>query len=251
MCIKVAILINWLRIFVPAGQRNATFWVLHSLIWANILFYVIGTLTEIFRCWPRQKIWDPWFEGGSCPINIEGQNISSSVFNLVSDTAILAMPQWIIWKLQMSRSRKWGLSLLFVIGIGFVHCNLLKHGHTANKFVVKCLDFWRGSRNILCPLAQFRRCDLSNVWSGYMDHLGSHDWIPYHGDSCFSKSRQESAHVGINRFALPLPVEQQLPKWLATRRTSMADVQAKTSKTTRPLGNHRVGNARRVFIEKH
>ncbi|RYP08063.1 hypothetical protein DL765_008919 [Monosporascus sp. GIB2] len=118
LCIKVAILVNWLRIFVPRGTRNSTFWILHTLIWTNIIFYVITTFTEIFRCWPREKIWNPWFEGGSCPLDIEGQNIATSVLNFISDTTILAMPQWVIWKLQMSTSKKWGLSLLFVIGIG-------------------------------------------------------------------------------------------------------------------------------------
>ncbi|KAK7930969.1 hypothetical protein PG985_001681 [Apiospora marii] len=118
MCIKVAILVSWLRIFVPAGQRNAHWWTLQALTWANVVFYIVMTMTEIFRCWPRQKMWDPWYVGGSCPVNVEVQHIVISVFNFVSDTAILAMPQTIIWKLRMSRHQRRGLSLLFVIGIG-------------------------------------------------------------------------------------------------------------------------------------
>lgn len=139
MLIKIAILHTWLRIFVATGQRDAIFWILHSLIWANIIFYVIGVFTTTFRCWPRQKIWDPWYEGGTCAINSAIQNISCSVFNLFSDTAILAMPQWIIWKLRMSRDRKWGLSLLFVIGIGFVYGTLFKPGNLSNKFAGQVL----------------------------------------------------------------------------------------------------------------
>ncbi|KAH8722888.1 hypothetical protein GQ44DRAFT_774666 [Phaeosphaeriaceae sp. PMI808] len=118
MCIKVAILTNWLRIFVPKGQHNFTFWMLHLMIWGNILYYVITTLTEVFRCWPREKIWDPFYEGGSCRVDVEAQNFATSVINFVSDTAILALPQWMIWKLNLSKKRRWGLSLLFVIGLG-------------------------------------------------------------------------------------------------------------------------------------
>ncbi|KAH6645102.1 hypothetical protein BKA67DRAFT_128794 [Truncatella angustata] len=118
MCIKVAILVNWLRVFVPRDQRNHIWWILQILIWTNVVFYIITTLTEIFRCWPRQAIWDPWFEPVHCPVDVEAQNIATSVLNFISDTTILAMPQWIIWKLQLSASRKWGLSLLFVIGVG-------------------------------------------------------------------------------------------------------------------------------------
>lgn len=120
MCIKVAILTNWLRIFVPRGQRNFIFWLLHVMIWSNIVYYVITTITEVFRCWPREKIWDLFYEGGVCTVDVEAQNFATSVINFVSDTTILALPQWMIWKLHMSKKRKWGLSLLFVIGAGYV-----------------------------------------------------------------------------------------------------------------------------------
>ena len=164
MCIKVAILMEWLRIFVPAGQRNATFWISHTLIWVNVLFYIIVTFTEIFRCWPREAIWNPFFEGGSCPIDVNAQNIVVSVLNFISDLAILAMPQWVIWKLQISRSRKWGLSFLFFIGIGCVYSLAL----TWPKIVLtcscaKCLGFWRYSDGILCQVTLIRRRGLSNV----------------------------------------------------------------------------------------
>jgi hypothetical protein len=101
MCIKVAILANWLRIFVPTGTRNAFYWTLHVLIWTNVLYYTITTFTEVFRCWPREKIWNPWFEGGTCSVDVLGQNLATSVLN-------------------MSRDQKVGLSLLFVVGLGFV-----------------------------------------------------------------------------------------------------------------------------------
>ncbi|KAK7991235.1 hypothetical protein PG988_000029 [Apiospora saccharicola] len=120
MCIKVAILVNWLRTFVPAGQHNAHWWTLQVLIRANVVFYFVMTVSEIFRCWPPQKIWDIGYVGGSCAVNVEVQHLAISIFNFVSDAAILAMPQTIIWKLRMSRRQRWGLSLLFVIGVGIV-----------------------------------------------------------------------------------------------------------------------------------
>ncbi|KAI0415147.1 hypothetical protein F5X98DRAFT_231398 [Xylaria grammica] len=118
LLIKISILVNWLRIFVPKNTRGPTFWILHTLIWTNVVFYFITTVTEIVRCYPREKIWNPFYEGGVCTININDQNIATSIINFISDSTILAAPQWVIWKLQMSRARKWGISLLFVIGIG-------------------------------------------------------------------------------------------------------------------------------------
>ncbi|KAI1734395.1 hypothetical protein F4680DRAFT_438625 [Xylaria scruposa] len=122
MCLKVAILIDWLRIFVPHGRLNAMFWTLHVLIWSNVIFYLAGNFAEIFRCTPREKIWNVFYEGGSCPVNIAAQNFSSGLLNLISDVVILGLPQWIIWRLNMSKTRKFGISLLFVIGIFICIC---------------------------------------------------------------------------------------------------------------------------------
>lgn len=117
MLLKVSILLNWLRIFAPMHQRNAVFWVAHVLIWSNVLFYGIGTIVEIFQCTPREKIWNPVYRGGSCPIDMAKHMVASLVINWVSDVAILILPQKVIWKLQVSRGQKVGLSLLFAIGL--------------------------------------------------------------------------------------------------------------------------------------
>jgi hypothetical protein len=117
MCLKVAILIDWLRLFVPQGQRNWLFWTLHALIWANVIYYGSGTLIEVWRCHPREKIWNPLFEGGSCPINIGANNFVSGIVNIVSDFAILLLPQWVIWNLHITKAKRMGVSLLFVIGL--------------------------------------------------------------------------------------------------------------------------------------
>ncbi|ESZ94754.1 hypothetical protein SBOR_4866 [Sclerotinia borealis F-4128] len=111
MFVKLAILMDWLRIFVPMRQRNAMFWAIHVLIWCNVVYYVSGTFLEIFRCWPTRKIWDPFFEGGSCPINIEANNFASTLINLVSDLGILILPQWIIWRLNTTRARRLGAGM--------------------------------------------------------------------------------------------------------------------------------------------
>ena len=116
MFLKVAILLDWLHVFVPT-RHSGFFWLLHILIWSNILFFVIGTLTEIFRCLPREKIWNPLFDGGYCGVDIEASNMASGIINLISDLCILITPQWVIWNLNLSRPKKIGMSMLFTIGI--------------------------------------------------------------------------------------------------------------------------------------
>ncbi|KAH8648724.1 hypothetical protein BGZ60DRAFT_570018 [Tricladium varicosporioides] len=100
MLLKVSILLDWLRIFVPG----------------------VGTIVEIFQCNPREKIWNPLFEGGNCPIHMPAHMLASGIINLISDIIILALPQKVIWKLHISRRNKIGVSLLFTIGIFACAC---------------------------------------------------------------------------------------------------------------------------------
>ncbi|KAF2638709.1 hypothetical protein P280DRAFT_482043 [Massarina eburnea CBS 473.64] len=122
MLVKVAILLSWIRLFVPLKQRNAFFWVSHALIWSNVLFYGIGTITEIFQCTPREKIWNPLLieageAGGHCPIDITKHAAASGFINLLSDLIILLLPQRVIWGLNISRKKKIGMSFLFLVGL--------------------------------------------------------------------------------------------------------------------------------------
>ncbi|CAJ2510099.1 Uu.00g059990.m01.CDS01 [Anthostomella pinea] len=115
--LKVAILVDWLRIFVPMSQRNAIFWIIHALIWSN-------------------KIWDPFFEGGVCHIDDNNSgSFASAILNLASDIGILALPQWVIWNLHMTTAKRIGVSLLFVIGIFAVGCGVARF-----VYLLKILD---------------------------------------------------------------------------------------------------------------
>ncbi|KAJ2977104.1 hypothetical protein NUW58_g7913 [Xylaria curta] len=50
-------------------------------------------------------------------VRLRDLNIASSSVNLAVDFFILALPQGVIWKLQMSRKGRFGLSLVFTIGL--------------------------------------------------------------------------------------------------------------------------------------
>ncbi|KAI0904215.1 hypothetical protein F4823DRAFT_615753 [Ustulina deusta] len=108
--LKIAILLDWLRTFVPTGTRNALFWILHSLIWSNAIFYLIGTFIEAFQC-PPEDVGTP-----KCNIDVPSYNLASGVINVISDLTILISPHWVIWKLKLSKVRKIGVSVLFLIG---------------------------------------------------------------------------------------------------------------------------------------
>ena len=216
MCIKVAILTNWLRIFVPTGQRNFTFWMLHVMIWSNILYYVITTVTEVFRCWPRKMIWDLFYTGpGVCRVDVDAQNFATSVINFVSDTTILALPQWMIWRLNMSKKRRWGLSLLFMIGVWFVQ-PLAVHVSAALICLCQCLVLRHSPRTLLRETRQIPGRNLQFLGRCSMDHLGADDGFPDYGHTCFSSCIQGASWLRGTHNLLQVSDEQDGSEQVAT-----------------------------------
>ncbi|PVH96935.1 hypothetical protein DM02DRAFT_686612 [Periconia macrospinosa] len=115
MLLKTGILLEWVRIFVPHGHRNAFWWTCYATLGINILFYVTRTFVEIFGCTPRPKIWDA-IVPGRC-LDIAKVNIVTSCINFVSDLIILLLPQKVIWSLNTSTSRKLAIGTLFALGV--------------------------------------------------------------------------------------------------------------------------------------
>jgi hypothetical protein len=115
MFLKAAILVHWSRMFVPTGNRNAFWWTCQITLWVNVLFYVICTFIELFGCSPRRKLWTPWVEG-HC-LDMPKVIIASSFINFLSDVVILLLPQAVIWRLRMSRTKRAGAAALFAMGV--------------------------------------------------------------------------------------------------------------------------------------
>lgn len=114
--IKLSILLQFLELFAPAGLTNTMYWACHSLIWINLLFYLISTFLEIFSCKPRQKAWNPLITSGSC-IDTLVLNVAASAINAVSDLILLILPQLMIWRLRMAVQRRIAVSAVFLIAI--------------------------------------------------------------------------------------------------------------------------------------
>jgi hypothetical protein len=115
--LRVAILHQWMRIFYPRGARDVFYWALMVLMWMNVLFYISCIGVQMFRCTPIRKAWDPLVEGGHCVTSFDTMDIMTPVFNAMSDLAVLFLAQRVIWRLQMGRRRKIGISIVFAFGI--------------------------------------------------------------------------------------------------------------------------------------
>lgn len=116
LLLKATILLQYLRVFIPAGTRNFTFWAIQVLLYTNVVYYVAFSFLQIFSCSPREAFWDKTIVEGHC-IDIFAVNVSGAIVCLVSDLAILLIPQGIVMKLNVPKSRLIGLCALFTIGI--------------------------------------------------------------------------------------------------------------------------------------
>lgn len=117
--IKLAILLQLLRIFVPAHKRNVLFWTCHALIWLNFIYYAVYVFLAIFLCRPVKLGWSSQVDPsatGTC-LDLRAAYITGAVINTASDVSIVLLPQPWIWNLQLSLNKKIGLCAIFFIGV--------------------------------------------------------------------------------------------------------------------------------------
>ncbi|KAI1778812.1 hypothetical protein F4818DRAFT_230005 [Hypoxylon cercidicola] len=113
-CLKIAVLTELMRIFSPKGTRGVFFWSCQVLLWINVVVYCSALIIGNLTCTPYERIWDKAVPG-TC-MNRKNLDISNASFNLVSHIFILALPQRVIWKLNMAKVTKIGVSVVFAIG---------------------------------------------------------------------------------------------------------------------------------------
>lgn len=110
---KCAILVLYLRVFTPRRLDKLSI-IIKTLILIVCLFYVTLTISKICQCIPRERIWNKTIPG-KC-VNLPGLLDSSGLFNIISDVCIILIPLKGVWHLQMTRSRKIGVYLMFTVG---------------------------------------------------------------------------------------------------------------------------------------
>lgn len=114
--IKVAMLIQVRRIFVPRGSQSKTYYVVHGLIWLNLIYYTTIVFMMMFNCRPIQKGWKPWIPGKCLEIGIIA--MTTAAVNLLGDLSILFLTQKVIWNLmRVERRQRLKLSIVFLAGI--------------------------------------------------------------------------------------------------------------------------------------
>lgn len=108
---KLSILLLYIRLFFPKGvTRSSLWWVIQVVVWLNFLYTISLILAIALQCVPSHK---PY--GTSC-VNQYAVLLSASTINIISDVLVLLIPMVSLWRLQMSRKRKWAVWALFAFG---------------------------------------------------------------------------------------------------------------------------------------
>jgi hypothetical protein len=115
--IKTAIVLQYLQILAPVRSGNEY---MYFGGWASIVamftFYTADVPLTLFICSPREKIWNPYYEGGRC-MNYNALVLASAVFNILSDLVILLLPVRAVCRLQITVRKKAAIVLLFATGL--------------------------------------------------------------------------------------------------------------------------------------
>ena len=86
--------------------------------------YLVASIFAIAQCTPREKIWNPLMTTGQC-INTSAAYLSTAIFNVVTDFAILILPMQPLWKLQMPVKKKVLTTATFATGFLYVSIDTL------------------------------------------------------------------------------------------------------------------------------
>lgn len=108
---RLAILLLYIRIFFPVGtSRSAFWWLIHAVIWLNLLYTVSFILATTLQCVPQHL---PW--GNSC-VDQWSILVMAALINVITDIAVMVIPIASIFKLHMARKKKWTIWALFAFG---------------------------------------------------------------------------------------------------------------------------------------
>lgn len=119
--LKVAILLEWCRMFLPHGlrTRNAFWWGCAIISFIQIGAAIATIIALNLQCIPHAAIWDFTIPNAKC-FKLYNLQVSSASIQLISDVGMLLLPQRVIWTLKMSWQKRMGVSVIFGLGVLYV-----------------------------------------------------------------------------------------------------------------------------------
>ena len=109
-CIKASILYLYRRIFPQKWFRNA----LIATGSFNLMWFIAAFFGTIFQCVPISLLWD--LETPGYCINYHDGVLAFGGITVATDFLILVLPIPLVWRIQISRRKKWLITFTFMLG---------------------------------------------------------------------------------------------------------------------------------------
>ncbi|KAF6820584.1 CFEM domain-containing protein [Colletotrichum plurivorum] len=190
--IRASILFMYLRIF-PGRTFRVVLWATHAF---NASVWIAFLLVLVFRCIPVNLSWTFWNGGGGgsdhC-LPIERLGTAQGVMFIALDVWLLILPATQVWRLNMKKSRKFCVTLMFGMGIFTTAIGIvrLKSISEATKYPLNptVTSVMTGLWSCLeCYVAVFTAC-APNTWK-FIKHFVLRKRETAR-DSGFQENRQE------------------------------------------------------------
>ncbi|KAJ9144184.1 Integral membrane protein [Pleurostoma richardsiae] len=109
--VKIGILLFYWRVFPTRDFRIGVL----GVAGLSTGIFLSNFFTFMLQCSPVKMFWLPKTPG-KC-IDQHTFYFASAIINVVGDVAVLSLPLPVVWRLHTSRSKKWSLSFLFLLGL--------------------------------------------------------------------------------------------------------------------------------------
>ncbi|KAF4955914.1 hypothetical protein FSARC_11729 [Fusarium sarcochroum] len=117
--IKAAILLDCCRVFVPGVKLKSPFWWgAMAIVFIQCVWGVACVTLLNLQCRPHHAIWE-FYVPSKC-YDLPKAMLASASVQVISDVAMVLLPQRIIWSLHMKWQRKVGIAIIF--GVGVIAC---------------------------------------------------------------------------------------------------------------------------------
>jgi hypothetical protein len=114
--IKTAVLLDWARVFVVTDKARSAFsWCCMILADFQCLWGICCVVLLNLQCIPHNAIWE-FYVPAKC-YDLPSVILGSAAVQVVTDLAMVLLPQRAIWSLHMSWRRKLGISIMFGVGL--------------------------------------------------------------------------------------------------------------------------------------
>ncbi|TGJ82350.1 hypothetical protein E0Z10_g6407 [Xylaria hypoxylon] len=140
--IKCAILLEWVEIFVPQGERNSFTWAAWASCFSFVALSLIIFILDLANCTPFEGNWNLLVPGRYCRFQVPQFVLAISVTNFVLDLVPLALVQRVIWNLHLTWHKKLGVSFMFLTGLAAAAANGVRIYYASRFYVSNDVSYY-------------------------------------------------------------------------------------------------------------